>query len=70
MPVNLNPIPRDLLSIADTAVRTETSRETVRRWVTQPNDPLPHYRIGGRIRISESELVERFPGPWRDRPAA
>lgn len=52
-----NTIPRDLLSIKDTTHRIGTSQCTVRRWITQPTDPLPHYRIGGRIRISESELA-------------
>ena len=70
MPVNINPIP-------PTCSRSQTRRfapkPVVRRSAPgsrNPMIPCPTIESGGRIRISESELVERFPGPWRDRPAA
>jgi len=28
-----------------------------RRWISQAIDPLPHWRIGARILVSQSELV-------------
>jgi excisionase family DNA binding protein len=48
--------PRDLLSVKNTARRVGCTYCTVLRWIRLPGDRLPCYRIGGRIRISESEL--------------
>jgi hypothetical protein len=57
MALNDNAIPRDLLSLEDTARRFGSTYGTVWMWTKQPIDPLPSYRVGGRIRISEAELV-------------
>ena len=57
MPVTENFLPIDLLSIQNAADYLGTSDVTVRRWLERSSDPLPCYRIGGRIRISQAELA-------------
>ena len=51
----------EYLSVAHTALLTDSSTKTVRRWLNLPTDALPAIRLGtgthARIRIPRRDLV-------------
>lgn len=52
------PMPRQLLKVAQAAALMNCSTETIYRKIRE--DHLPHFKIGGDIRIDEGELLEHF----------
>ncbi len=49
-------LPQDLMSIAGAAKFLGRSIASLKRWMIRDDNPLPCYRVGGRIYISQSEL--------------
>lgn len=46
-----------LLTVKEVTQIFAVNERTVRRWLVQENNPLPHIKVGGRIRIKESEMI-------------
>jgi excisionase family DNA binding protein len=44
------------LTIADLAEYSTLSDRTIRRHLTSPTRPIPHYTIGGRVLVRRSEF--------------
>ena len=47
------------LSLKSLAEYTSLSTRTLRHWINDPEDPLPAYRVGGKLLFKWSE-VERW----------
>jgi excisionase family DNA binding protein len=58
-----NGVNKAYLSVAETAMYTGISEGTIRKFLKDPTNPLPHYRVGtaGRIiRINKHEIDQWF----------
>ena len=53
--------------LATLAMRLSLSKRTIRNYIRDPADPLPAYRVGGKLLFKWSK-VEQWLERWRVRP--